>query len=547
VDPKEWILKRVLPAVSVSVLVSLVMMLLLPDVFMSGWPLMLLIFLVGFTAFSAVIFPVILRDRKRSRIEETLHLFIIRIGVVSLSSSTRTSIYELAARDKSESAISAELGKVRNLSRKWKMSIPESLRLVARTTPSKELGDFLERMAYAIETDEDPKMFFRNEQEAVLEEYKSRYSNTLDRIEVVREVYISMVTVTMFLNVMLVVLSLMISINNYLVSFLIVFIFIMVEIVLWILVDRTLPDESIWYRSAIPVGRSSFLDRFRLALGASVAVSLGIGIVILFIGMPLSAALMGLAITMTPLMVPGYLVIKEERTIMRRDQAFGAFIRILGATAESRGGIPLSAIKRLRWHDFGPLTEQIKNLYDRLETRIDQEGSWALFVKESRSDLISQFMNTYLEGVRSGGSPKEVSSLVSTYFTSLGALRRRRYLMADNFTAILYSLTLFISGGMFMIFRVVQEMLDRLGSLETLSSDVEGLAPLVLIKSAPNLELILLIAITMVVIVHVIFSADAVRKFRGSSGFILLMHVPGLMWTAAISGYLATYIVGMIL
>jgi archaellum biogenesis protein FlaJ (TadC family) len=90
-------------------------------------------------------------------------------------------------------------------------------------------------------------------------------------------------------------------------------------------------------------------------------------------------------------------------------------------------------------------------------------------------------------------------------------------------------------------------MLDRLGSLETLSSDVEGLAPLVLIKSAPNLELILLIAITMVVIVHVIFSADAVRKFRGSSGFILLMHVPGLMWTAAISGYLATYIVGMIL
>jgi flagellar protein FlaJ len=522
-------------------------MALFPEVFLSGWPLMLLMLMVVFSTSSAVVYPVVLRDRRRNEIEENLHLFIIRIGVICLSSSTRTSIYELAAREKGEDAISTEIEKVRNLSRKWKMSIPDALRLVARTTPSKQLSDFLERMAYAIETDEDPKVFFRNEQEAVLEEYKSKYSNTLDRIEVVREVYISMISVTMFLNVMMVVLSLMTSINHYMVSFLIVFVFIVVEIVLWIVVDRTLPSERIWYLPIQRASRSTFMDRFRLSLVISGAASLVIAAVIPFFTPALEDMILVLSIACTPFMIPGYLVLKEERTIIRRDKAFGAFIRILGATAESRGGIPLSAIKRLRWHDFGPLTEQVRNLYDRLETRIDQEGSWDLFVMESRSDLISQFMNTYLEGVRSGGSPKEVSSLVSTYFTSLGSLRKRRYLMADNFTAILYSLTMFISGSMFMIFRVVQEMLERLDSLGPLSSEVEGLAPLILIKSAPNLEFILLAAITAVVIIHVCFSADAVRKFRGSSQWVLLMHVPGLLWTAAISAILARALVGLIL
>ena len=238
---------------------------------------------------------------------------------------------------------------------------------------------------------------------------------------------------------------------------------------------------------------------------------------------------------------------REERTITRRDESFGAFIRILGTAAESKGGIPLSVIKRLRWHDFGALTEQVRNLYDRLETRIDQEGAWNLFVKESRSELISQFMNTYLDGVRSGGNPKDVSSMVSTYFTSLASLRKRRYLMADNFTAILYGLTLFISGGLFLIEGVVEEMIKRLESLSDLSGSVENLQGLVLLKSVSNLEVILLIAILIVVVVHVIFSVESARRFRGSNRMIALLHLPGLLWSAAIAGSLARFAVGSIL
>jgi len=546
-DPSEWVLKRVLPAGAAAIAVSIILMLVLPGVFLGGAPLMLLALLVLFSIATAFIFPAVARDRKKNEIDDQLHLFIIRIGVLSLSSSTRTSIYEHAAREKSSREISKELEKVRLLAGKWKVSIPEALRLVAKQTPSRRLGDFMERMAYAIETDEDPKAFFRNEQEAVLEEFKSRYSNTLDRIEVVREVYISMVSVTMFLNVMLVVLSLLVGINHYLISFLIVFIFILVEVILWIVLDQTLPRERIWFDPKPRPKGTMFTTRMRSALVLSAIASTVLLSILLLSGPGLHMVILYLAISLTPLMVPGLMVSREERTIVRRDESFGAFIRILGATAESKGGIPLSVIKRLRWHDFGPLTEQVRNLYDRLGTRIDHEASWDLFVRESRSELISQFMNTYLEGVRSGGSPKEVSSLVSSYFTSLGSLRKRRYLMADNFTAILYGLTMFISGGLFMIERVVAEMISRLDSLTGLTSEVENLQPLVLLKDVSNLEVILMIAVVSVVVIHVAFAADACRRFRGSNPQTLLLHLPGMMWVAAISGLVAELAVGTVL
>lgn len=547
-EPGQWMLKRVLPAAASAIILSLVLMLALPGVFLTGPPLLLLIALVALASSSALLFPLVLREKRKSEIDDQLHLFIIRIGVLSLSSSTRKSIYEHAARDRDgSSAITWELEKVRVLSGKWKISIPEALRIVSKKTPSSRLGDFMERMAYAIETDEDPKAFFRNEQEAALEEFKSRYSNTLDRIEVVREVYISMVSVTMFLNVMLVILSMMVGINHYLISFLIVFIFILVEIILWIVVDQTMPGESIWFGTGASIATSAFIRRYRITLALALISSSILAIITVFIGPSLEHALIHLAVIATPLLVPGIVILKEERTITRRDEAFGAFIRILGTAAESKGGIPLSVIKRLRWHDFGALTEQVRNLYDRLETRIDQEGAWNMFVRESRSELISQFMNTYLDGVRSGGNPKDVSSMVSTYFTSLASLRKRRYLMADNFTAILYGLTLFISGGLFLIEGVVEEMLKRLESLSDLSGSVENLQGLVLLKDVANLEIILMIAILMVVMVHILFSVESARRFRGSNRMIALIHLPGLLWCAAISAFLARFAVGSIL
>ncbi len=546
-DPKVWVLSRVLPVGAVAVILAGILIFSFPGIFLSGWAFAVLLLTIFFTLLTTVIWPYFLWERKRQEIDDDLHLFVVRIAVLSLSSSTRSSIFEIASKEESSKAILRELKKVQELSRTWNISLPRALRIVSKQTPSKRFGDFIERMAYAIETDEDPKIFFRNEQDAVMEEFKSRYSTTLDRVEVVREVYISLVSVTMFLNVMLVVLSMLVGINHYLMAFLIVFIFILVELVLWVVVNSVLPREEIWHDPKPHPRDSRYHRRLRLSMIIGVSSSVILLIGLLFFGISWSNLLLYLAISSTPLIVPGIIVTREQGVITRRDDAFGAFIRTIGSTSESRGGASTAGLKRIRWHDFGALTEQVRHLYDRLKLRIDSRKAWSLFVKESRSELISQFLNTYQEGISAGGSPKEVSSLVSGHFTTLSSLRKRRYLMADNFTSILYGLTVFISGGMFMIYRVVGEMLDKLGVLETTAEEVEAFQSLVLIKDVAGLEFILLAAIVSVVLLHVFFSADTARRFKGGHVYTLLLHGPFLLWTAAITGWLAQWGVGRIL
>ena len=546
-SPREWMLVRVLPAAGIASAVSVFLILLLPDIFLSTISFVLLMMMIGFITLSAVVWPLAMWERRRREIDDEIHLFILRVGVLSLASSARGSIFEIATKEGDRKALLRELEKVKELSKRWNVGIPKALRTVSRQCPSKRLGDFLERMAYAIEADEDPKVFFRNEQEAVMEEYRSRYNTTMDRLEIVREIYVSLISVTMFLNVMLVVLSLLVGINHFLMSFLVVFIFIIVEVLLWMVINGTLPRESIWFDPKPRPLNSRFHRRIRISLIVGVSASLLLLVVNGLVGFQFKYTLLHLAVISTPLLLPGILVMMEEGVIIRRDQAFGAFIRTLGGTAETRGGAPISALKRMRWHDYGALTGQIKDLYDRLLTRIDSTKAWALFVKESRSELISQFLITYQEGIKAGGSPKDVSTLVSGFFTAINSLRKKRYLMADNFTALLYGLTVFISAGMFMIYQVVVKMVSKLNDLTVSSEDVESFQGLVLLKDTSGLTAILLAAVILVILLHVIFSADAARRFRGGHPLTLLLHAPMLLWTAALSAFIALWSVNLIL
>ena len=119
--------------------------------------------------------------------------------------------------------------------------------------------------------------------------------------------------------------------------------------------------------------------------------------------------------------------------------------------------------------------------------------------------------------------------------------------MADNFTALLYGLTVFISAGMFMIYQVVVKMVSKLNDLTVSSEDVESFQGLVLLKDTSGLTAILLAAVILVILLHVIFSADAARRFRGGHPLTLLLHAPMLLWTAALSAFIALWSVNLIL
>ncbi|NIP34118.1 MAG: type II secretion protein F, partial [Thermoplasmata archaeon] len=54
--------------------------------------------------------------------------------------------------------------------------------------------------------------------------------------------------------------------------------------------------------------------------------------------------------------------------------------------------------KKLSYHDFGPLTDDIQSLYKRVAMRIDRQRAWQLFGAETNSELISKFSEMFSEG-----------------------------------------------------------------------------------------------------------------------------------------------------
>jgi len=73
-----------------------------------------------------------------------------------------------------------------------------------------------------------------------------------------------------------------------------------------------------------------------------------------------------IAIALTPFALTGSIASKEEELIKRKDDNFSAFVRALGSTSGARGGIIRDSLRNLTYHDFGPLTPDIKELYKRL-------------------------------------------------------------------------------------------------------------------------------------------------------------------------------------
>ena len=131
-------------------------------------------------------------------------------------------------------------------------------------------------------------------------------------------------------------------------------------------------------------------------------------------------------------MIPSTLVQREEKKVLRRDEAYPDFVRALGGTAQARSAEPSATVRALRGIDFGTLDSSIDRLEKRLSTRIDSERAWDYFAADTNSAVISRYNRIYIEGSQSSGEPAATADMVSKSVTNLLSLRRRRSLSAST-------------------------------------------------------------------------------------------------------------------
>ncbi|MBA4694260.1 MAG: type II secretion system F family protein [Candidatus Poseidoniales archaeon] len=532
----------------------------------------LLILLPLLTGGAAIYFPVLEVNRSALKIEKEMHMFITRMGILSLGEVGASTIFDILRQMKDYGELAQEVKRIETLVEKWHTSLPEAARIVAQQSPSPLWSDFLDRMAFSIEAGQPIDAFMRAEQETVAEQYNTLYDTRLESVDTMKEIYVSLVSAGLFGLVVAGIHLVLFEIGTggdetpievaTRIRWLLLagFLFVIIQIGALFAFRATIPDDQTF-------ARDEFETPFRLLfrqtwLGAGIVsillLLLTIGVVITYWeGLTLGwdkYGLILLAIPLTPLLIPSTLVQREERKVLRRDEAYPDFIRALGGTAQARSAEPSATIKALRGIDFGMLDASIDRLEKRLSTRIDSERAWDYFAADTNSAVISRYNRIYIEGSQSSGEPAATADLVSRSITNLLSLRRRRSLSASTMWGVALGLLISSVVSLNVTISIVLQLGETIAGVASSlaeSTDIGSITdaaggfvlPVMEDPSAVenNIFMFKVIA-SILILIQVLAVSFIATRLRGGGFTSAIGQMIQLLWIAALASLVSSFI-----
>ncbi len=521
---RAFLVSYVLPVALMSVFTIVFLAMLFPDYVEGG--LLAVLFLVPIFLTAVVLFwPLVEWERRGKAIDRDMHLFITRIGTLSTGDTSRQSIIELLSRMEGYRELADEVRKIYKLAEEWHVGLAAACRFVAKSTPSDLFSDFLYRLAHSMEAGDSAEEFFQAEQVVFLEQYEATYRSSMRLVEVMNEVLISLVVSAMFMMVMVSMLPLVAGIDANLLMALAVLVFLFIEFGFLYFLYAMVPGEQLWYSGPLETHESREL---RHRLGIAVILCF-VFLVLVLVAAPKLPPTLTIAFVLTPLVYPSLYVNMREVEIKRKDTNFPAFIRTLGSTQEATGKVAVTALKKLSYHDFGPLTDNIKALYKRVAMRINRQRAWQLFGAETNSELISKFSEMFSEGTSTGGEPRAISRIISDNFSKILGLRIEKFQMQGRVTGLLYGLAVAMTVILYMALFTTESFFDLFSQVE-----LEPGYEFITVLRAETFDLGLINALVVFLIaVHASISMAVTRVIGGGHWVGGLTHLVGIMWLAA--------------
>ena len=531
----------------------------------------LLIILPLLTGGSSIYFPYLEVQRSATLIEKEMHMFITRMGILSLGEIGASTIFDILRQMGDYGELAQEVKRIETLVDKWHTSLPEAARIVGKQSPSPLWSDFLDRMSFSIEAGQPIDEFMRSEQSNIAEQYNTIYDTRLESVDTLKEIYVSMVSAGLFGLVIAGIHLVLFEIGSDLdepiqvasrLRWLLLagLLFVIIQIGALFAFRATIPDDLTFARDDFD---TPFRTLFRQSwFGALLISSFLFILTIAMVGVfwdSLSESwdkygLIIIAIPLTPLMIPAGLVRREERKVLRRDEAYPDFIRALGGTAQARSAEPSATIRALRGIDFGALDASIDRLESRLATRIDSERAWDYFAADTNSAVVSRFNRIYIEGSQSSGEPAGTADMVSKSVTNLLSLRHRRSLSASTMWGVAFGLLISSVVSLNVTISVVLQLGETIsgvaaGIAET--TDIGALTeaaggfglPVMENYGAVDQNIRLFKIIASVLILVQVFAVSLIStRLRGGGTTSAIGQTIQLLWVAALSSLVSSFI-----
>ena len=509
--------------------------------------------MLGLLLFTAgAVYPKLYVSQRRIAIENKFHLVMTPMTVLSTTNIDRMEVFRTLAKEKEYGELAEELAYVVHLVDTWNQSLDDACRRRAKEVPSRALADFLERLGYTLAAGQEMKEFLLNEQDIMMENYSTVYEGALSNIEVMKDLYMSMILSMTFALVFAIVLPILTGVNPTLTVVGVIVMFIFVQLGFFFVIRTMSPYDPVWY-----FPESRFIENRRLwgalAFGGigSMLIVIFMGLGFLGIGPGLGAILFFLdevplplyiAVPVTPLMISGLVLRKEEQTIHQRDGQFPNFIRALGAAESAKQSTTSDVLETLRVKDFGGLTPAINRLYRRLRMRISPDQAWGEFSIESKSYLIQKFSEMFLIGRQMGGSPKLLGELISANMNKINQLREQRKQATVTLIGLLYGITAAATFAFFIGLEVVNILS---GFSQELTVEQFDFGQIIHAGSyeIPVIEYLLL----LVILFNGALSALMIRTIDGGNKATAYIHFVMMTWLGCLTAIFTREVVSIIL
>jgi flagellar protein FlaJ len=505
---------------------------------------------------SAVFYPKILLSQRKKEINNQFYLVVTHMTVLSTTNIDRMEVFRRLAEQEEYGEMATEVGRVVELVDTWNQSLDDACRRRAKEVPSDPVSDFFDRLGYTLGAGQALDDYLLSEQEQIIQNYKTVYQGTLDNLEVMKDLYLSMILSMTFALVFAVVLPVLTGTNPTMTVSAVIMLYVFVQSGFYLAIRSMAPHDPVWYH---PSEKSSPIDeKLRQATIAGVSVSgvlllfslagmvglspVGLNDLVFFIDpLPLP---MYAAIPVTPLLIPGIVIRQEEQKIKARDDEYPSFIRALGATEGAKQSTTSTVLSSLRKKDFGPLTDDVDNLYKRLNMRIETTEAWRHFTAECRSHLIQSFSEMYLVGREMGGNPKLLGELISENMNEVQQLRQSRSQATTTLIGLLYGITAASTFAFFIGLQVVNILASMTLDLQTGSSDFDvGTLINTEVYNIPLIEFLLVV----IIMFGAMLSALMVRTVDGGHKANTFVHFVALSWLGAITGAATKWLVSQFL
>lgn len=506
--------------------------------------------LMGFLSIVvAVIYPKLSQDQKRKQVRQRFHLFLTHITVLSMTNINRVEIFRTLAEEDEYQALAEEMGHLVALVDTWNQSLDDACRMRAKQTDSPLLTDFLERLAYTVGGGQQISEFLVDEQDTIIQQYATRYEADLAKLDVMKELYMSMMLSAAFILVFAIVIPILVAMNPTTLIGGTIFLFAVVQAGFLYAIHTVAPYDPLWYIEET-AGQGP-MERIPQALIIGFGGSLVLGLVAIAIALgvtPLEPDEVPLpilaAIPTTPLLYPGWKMRREEKKVKDRDSEFPSFIRALGAVESVKQASTGSVLESLRRKDFGSLTENVDALYKRLNMRIDEVRSWRLFAAETGSYLIQKFGDMYVIGRRMGGDPRTLGQVISSNQTQVLKLREKRQQATTTLIGVLYG----ISASMVFAFFIGLEIVEIMIGI-TADMDVDGqvAAGTDLLSTAHYDVGIIEYLLIATIFINAALSSVMIRLTDRGHLISGLVHFVFLMWMSGVIAVFTQYVVSLVI